>query len=63
VRVTDLTGWGTLKKGGHIDRVYMIPYKGTLLDAKMASKHKKGGETDIDRCIKYGKRTRKGYVI
>jgi hypothetical protein len=60
VRVTDLNSRGMLKKGGHIDRVYAIPFSGTLVDAVRRDRK---GISDIERCIKHGKRTRKGYLI
>ena len=60
VRVTDLNSHGILQKKGHINRVYAIPYSGTLVDA--VQKDSKG-LSDIERCIKHGKRTGKGNLI
>ncbi|MCK9591462.1 MAG: hypothetical protein M0Q91_05565 [Methanoregula sp.] len=54
------TSMGMLESGGHADRTYRMPYKGTMEDAK---KENAWGISDIDRCIEHGVVVRKGRVI
>jgi len=51
---------GMLEQGGYADRVYRMPYTGTLEDAQVANDR---GISDIDRCIEYGNVIRQGRLI
>ena len=51
---------GMLESGGFVDRVYRMPYTGTLADAVRENEH---GISDIDRCIEIGAIIRRGRRI
>lgn len=51
---------GMLEQGGYADRVYKMPYTGTLDDAQVANDF---GISDIDRCIERGDVVRRGRLI
>jgi hypothetical protein len=59
VKQTDMQ-FGMLVEGGYADRVYRIPYIGTLDDALVTNEW---GISDINRCIEDGTIVRKGRVI
>ena len=54
------TCYGMLEQGGYADRVYKMPYTGTLEDAQITNDV---GISDIDRCIEYGDVVRQGRLI
>jgi hypothetical protein len=51
---------GMLESGGYADRVYRMPYTGTLEDAQITNDW---GISDIDRCIESGTVIRHGRLI
>lgn len=51
---------GMLEQGGYADRVYRMPYTGTLDDAQVPNEW---GITDLNRCLETGKIVRKGRLI
>ena len=52
--------YGMLEQGGYADRVYRMPYSGTLEGAQITNDH---GISDIDRCIESGKIVHVGRII
>lgn len=59
VKITNMC-YGMLEQGGYADRVYGMPYTGTVEDAQVANDI---GISDIDRCIEYGDVIREGRLI
>ena len=59
VKITNMQ-YGMLEQGGYADRVYAMPYTGTMKDA---TKLNDWGISDINRCIERGKVVRKGRLI
>ena len=51
---------GMLEQGGYADRVYRMPYNGTVISSQLPNDN---GVTDIDRCIESGKIVRQGRLI
>jgi hypothetical protein len=59
VKITN-TQYGMLEQGGYADRVYAMPYTGSMDDAR---KTNDWGISDINRCIESGKVVREGRLI
>ena len=61
VKITNMQ-YGMLEQGGYADRVYAMPYTGTIEDAR-----KTYGDTcnvsDIFRCVESGEVVREGRLI
>jgi len=53
-------GYGMLEQGGYADRVYRMPFKGTLEDAQKMDEF---GISYVDRCVEIGTVIRKGRLI
>jgi hypothetical protein len=51
---------GMLEQGGYADRVYRMPYAGTVISSQVPNEH---GIIDIDRCVESGEVIRQGRLI
>jgi hypothetical protein len=60
VMQTNLYQGMLLEQGGYADRVYRMPYAGTVISSQVPNEH---GITDIDRCVESGEVIRRGRLI